>query len=44
MKPLRGMEYADDISELEARWLDAIEYLKQFRLIDSEHVINGLLH
>ncbi|MDR1102396.1 MAG: adenylosuccinate synthase [Tannerella sp.] len=40
---LRGLNYDCDITELEARWLDALEYLKQFRLIDSEHVINRLL-
>ena len=29
-----------DITDIEARWLDAIDYLHQYELIDSEHVIN----
>jgi adenylosuccinate synthase len=40
---LRGLNYDCDLTELEARWLDALEYLKQFRLIDSEHEVNRLL-
>ncbi|MDR2765248.1 MAG: adenylosuccinate synthase [Tannerella sp.] len=40
---LRGLNYDGDITELETRWLDALEYLKQFHLIDSEQEINRLL-
>lgn len=40
---LRSLHYEYDIKELEAQWFEAIEYLKNFRLIDSEHVINNLL-
>ena len=29
-----------DIAEAEAKWLDAIEYLKQYDIIDSEFVVN----
>lgn len=32
-----------DLSELEPKWLDAINYLKEYELIDSEHYINKLL-
>lgn len=32
-----------DFADLEARWLDAIDYLHQYELIDSEHVINRYL-
>lgn len=32
-----------DLSELEPKWLSAIEYLKGYDIIDSEHVINKLL-
>lgn len=32
-----------DIAELEQRWLDAIEYLKEYDLVDSEHLINSYL-
>lgn len=40
---LASLGYEYDITELEARWLEAIEYIKRFRIIDSEHVINNLL-
>lgn len=40
---LRSLNYEYDIKELEAQWFEALEYLKQFSLIDSEHVINNLL-
>ena len=40
---LRSLDYACDLSELEARWCEAAEYLKQFRLIDSEYEINNAL-
>ncbi|MBR2980924.1 MAG: adenylosuccinate synthase, partial [Odoribacter sp.] len=39
-KILKGMNYEYDITELEKEWLSGIEYLKQFNLVDSEHVIN----
>ena len=32
-----------DLSELEHKWLDAINYLKEYELIDSEHYVNHLL-
>ncbi|MDR3193973.1 MAG: adenylosuccinate synthase, partial [Tannerella sp.] len=41
---LRGMNFDCDIAALEAEWLDALEYLRQFRLIDSEHEVNRLLN
>ena len=40
---LSALDYAYDMTELEARWFEAIEYLKTFQLIDSEHRINNLL-
>lgn len=40
---LKGLNYTYNIDELEKEWFDAIEYLKQFNLIDSEHVINSYL-
>ena len=33
----------DGLDELEKEWMQGIEYLKQFKFIDSEHVINNLL-
>ena len=40
---LHSLNYEYDITELEAQWFKALDYLKQFRLIDSEHVINNYL-
>jgi adenylosuccinate synthase len=40
---LRTMNYAYNIAELEREWFHSLEYLKNFKLIDSEHVINNLL-
>ncbi len=40
---LASMNYSYDITEMEKEWLSAIEYLKEFRLIDSEQMINDLL-
>lgn len=41
---LASMNYAYDITEMEKEWLSAIEYLKEFRLIDSEQMINDLIN
>ncbi|MBR1947383.1 MAG: adenylosuccinate synthase [Bacteroidaceae bacterium] len=41
---LRNMNYSYDIAEMEAKWLEGIEYLKNFRLIDSEQMINDLMN
>lgn len=40
---LRALNYEYDITALEKEWFEAIEFLKRFQLIDSEHVINHLL-
>ncbi|MBR6758680.1 MAG: adenylosuccinate synthase [Bacteroidaceae bacterium] len=40
---LASLNYEYDITEWEQRWMEAIEYLKRFRIIDSEHVVNNLL-
>ncbi len=40
---LKSLNYAYDITQLEADWLEALEYLKTFNLIDSEQVINHTL-
>ncbi|GHT31745.1 adenylosuccinate synthetase [Bacteroidia bacterium] len=40
---LKAMNYKYDIRELEAEWLDSLNYLKKFNLIDSEHAINNYL-
>ena len=33
----------DGLADLEKEWMQGIEFLKKFRFIDSEHVINNLL-
>ncbi|MDH6535078.1 adenylosuccinate synthase [Parabacteroides sp. 52] len=40
---LKSLHYDYDIRELEKQWFEGIEYLKEFTLIDSEHVINNYL-
>ncbi len=40
---LQGLKYDYDVTDLEKEWFEALEYLKKFHLIDSEHVINNLL-
>lgn len=40
---LRALNYEYDITALEKEWFEAIGFLKKFRLIDSEHVINNML-
>ena len=41
---LRNLNYTDyDITEVERKWMEGIEYLKQFPIVDSEHEINRLL-
>ncbi len=40
---LRAMNYGYNIAELEREWFKALEYLKKFNFIDSEHVVNEFL-
>lgn len=41
---LKSLGYTDyDISEVEKKWMEGIEYIRRFRIIDSEHVINKAL-
>lgn len=40
---LRSLDFSYDLAELESQWFEAVEFLKRFRLIDSEYVINGAL-
>ncbi len=43
-KILKSLNYVDyDISEIEKTWMEGIEYIRQFNLVDSEHAINRLL-
>lgn len=40
---LKAMGETPDLSESEPRWLEAIDYLKTFDIIDSEHFVNRCL-
>lgn len=41
---LRALNYTDyDITEVERHWMEGVEYMKQFELVDSEHEVNRLL-
>lgn len=33
----------DELATLEKRWLEAIEYLKEYRIVDGEYLVNDLL-
>ena len=41
---LKALGYTDyDITDVEKKWMEGVEYLRQFHIIDSEHVINKAL-
>lgn len=40
---LKSMNFSYDLTVVEKEWMEGIEYLKQFQLVDSEHEINGLM-
>lgn len=40
---LKSLNFEYNIDALEQEFFEALEYLKKFKLIDSEHVINNLL-
>lgn len=40
---LRALGEAPEFAELEAKWLDAVNYLHTFEIVDSEFLINKLL-
>lgn len=40
---LRDMHFEYDLAEAEKAWLEGVEYLRKFRFVDGEHLINRLL-
>ena len=41
---LKSLGYTDyDITEVEKKWMEGIDFIRQFNIIDSEHVINKAL-
>ena len=44
LEMLKALNFNDfDITEDEKRWMEGIEYMRQFSIVDSEHEINNLL-
>lgn len=44
LQMLASLNYTDfDITEVEKKWMEGIEYMKQFHIVDSEHEVNNLL-
>ena len=44
LKQIAALGYTDfDITEVEKAWMEGIEYIKQFHIVDSEHEINKIL-
>jgi adenylosuccinate synthase len=41
---LKSLNFEYDLTDLEKKWFEGIEYLKEFEFVDSEHVINNLLN
>jgi adenylosuccinate synthase len=40
---LKSLNFDYDITEVEKKWMEGIEYLRQFQIVDSEHEINNIL-
>lgn len=40
---LEAMGEKPDFAEAEKKWLDALEYIKKYEIVDSEYLINGML-
>ncbi len=41
---LKSLDFTDyDITEDEKLWMEGIEYMRQFKIVDSEHEVNNLL-
>ena len=44
VKMLTSLGYTDyDLTETEKKWMEGINYIRQFNIVDSEHVINKAL-
>ena len=40
---LKSLNFEYDLKDAEQKWMEGVEYLKQFQLVDSEHLVNNLL-
>ena len=43
LSQLKALGEEPDVTELEEKWMDAVEYLKKFDIVDSEFLINRAL-
>ncbi len=43
LEKLYNFDYSESLEKLEKEWMESIEILKSFHLVDSEHQINDLL-
>ena len=42
-RTLKSLDYVYDLAPLEKAWREGIDYMKQFRFVDSEHLVAGLM-
>ena len=42
-RTLKSLNYEYDLTPLEEAWREGIQYMKQFRFVDSEHLVAGLM-
>ena len=42
-RTLKSLNYEYDLAPLEKAWREGIDYMKQFRFVDSEHLVDGLM-
>jgi adenylosuccinate synthase len=42
-RTLKGLGFEYDLTQSENAWREGIEYLREFRFVDSEHYVNNLL-
>ena len=42
--PLKSLNFEYDLAPLEKAWREGIEYMKQFKFVDSEHFVANLLN
>jgi adenylosuccinate synthase len=40
---LKSLNFEYDLTELEQKWFEGVKYLKEYKFVDSEHVVNNML-
>ena len=41
---LKSLNFDYDITDVEQKWMEGVEYLRQFAIVDSEHLLNRVLN